>query len=78
MNSEEKELQQSKIKVTTQMCDSLEIIAPKGLIHYMDVVIRSCWERMYDDEFGALKSLLDSCKYCIETAEKKKWVKQKD
>ena len=61
-----------------QMRDSLEIIAPKGLIHYMDVVISSCWEKMYEDEFGALKSLLDSCKYCIETAEKKKWVEQKD
>ena len=62
----------------TQMRDSLEIIAPKGLIHYMDVITRACWDRICAGDQSAFESFVSACKYCIETAEKKKWVKQKD
>lgn len=58
------------------MKDSLEIMSPKGLVHYMDVIIGSCWDRICAGDPSAFESFVSACKKCIDIAEKKQWVKK--
>lgn len=59
-----------------EMKDSLEIMSPKGLVHYMDVIIGSCWDRICAGDPSAFESFVSACKKCIDIAEKKQWIKK--